>query len=558
MCSPRPDLSEVRNLNLWGNDYSDIRIVRELTNVEVLSLSVNSITTLKDLAYCTQLRELYLRKNKITELSEILYLVNLPHLKILWLSENPCCATPNYREYILSKLPNLQKLDNTDITQEEREVAMKRSQSSSPTIYSSASVNGGGSGGHHQLRPASIDEKDFISPKYMSPTRANHHDGGGGGVDSHFNFRSVGSSSPVTSPRVSNPPVHRPARDFGAVQRSPLPSHREHYTSASALAIDSRDGPSSPTSAARYTVTSPHGSQYPSTSRPTVVPPLNFNQVSNLGPRSPIARQLANELSHDGVGESSEELAAKLRTDALEEEIRILRLAEEAERIRESARQRVSSPPPQSRHGLNSRIRSAHSSPVVSPRAHTRPFSAASPSSVALSPRSSNIASSYVQPSSGSSTARSHTSNTNVPPQHPTPTSNHVYGARPQTARESYDRPPAGEKPNHVPVFARGLLPNQEQSGATSARMVRREKAYIACRPTRIFTDLNTLSCVLCVPSFSLVLLVPHLHLMFLFPLAPPFHRPPWLAIMPRRSHRALSYHHNRLHQSLHGVAYHI
>jgi len=113
-------LTNVKNLNLWGNDLEDIRILREMPNVEVLSLSVNKISSLKEFSYCAKLTELYLRKNAIAELSEIQYLARLPNLKVLWLWDNPCAEHASYREYVIKLLPNLTKLDNTAITPEER------------------------------------------------------------------------------------------------------------------------------------------------------------------------------------------------------------------------------------------------------------------------------------------------------------------------------------------------------------------------------------------------------------------------------------------------------
>ena len=44
---------------------------------------------------------------------------NLPNLRVLWLSENPISAHPNYRMRVLNALPNLTKLDEVDVTQEE-------------------------------------------------------------------------------------------------------------------------------------------------------------------------------------------------------------------------------------------------------------------------------------------------------------------------------------------------------------------------------------------------------------------------------------------------------
>ncbi len=65
--------------------------------------------------------ELYLRKNLIDNLQDIKYLQNLPNLKVLWLWDNPICQNPNYRQYIIKVLPNLTKLDNAQVTAEEKQ-----------------------------------------------------------------------------------------------------------------------------------------------------------------------------------------------------------------------------------------------------------------------------------------------------------------------------------------------------------------------------------------------------------------------------------------------------
>ena len=114
------NLESVKNLNLWGNDIDDVRILKEMPNLEVLSLSVNKIATLKPFQYCKKLSELYLRKNDISDLNEIKYIQNLPLLKVLWLWDNPCAEVANYRELVISALPNLVKLDNQVIAPEER------------------------------------------------------------------------------------------------------------------------------------------------------------------------------------------------------------------------------------------------------------------------------------------------------------------------------------------------------------------------------------------------------------------------------------------------------
>lgn len=68
------NLALIKNLNLWGNEITDVSLIRQMKNLEVLSLSVNKIATLKDFVNCLKLQELYLRKNNIEDLSEIKYL----------------------------------------------------------------------------------------------------------------------------------------------------------------------------------------------------------------------------------------------------------------------------------------------------------------------------------------------------------------------------------------------------------------------------------------------------------------------------------------------------
>ena len=121
--SKADNLMYVKKFTLCGNDIDDVKIVRQLPNIEVLSLSVNRINSLRDFAYCPKLQELYVRKNNISDLSQIQYLADLPDLRILWLCENPCADQQYYREQVICMLPNLQSLDNVRITPEERDAA---------------------------------------------------------------------------------------------------------------------------------------------------------------------------------------------------------------------------------------------------------------------------------------------------------------------------------------------------------------------------------------------------------------------------------------------------
>lgn len=110
----------LKNLNLWGNDIEDVRLLRQMPNLEILSLSVNKINSLKEFSNCPKLQELYLRKNNISDLSELRFLSNLNNLRVLWLLDNPCAEVHNYREIVIKALPNIAKLDNCDVSKEER------------------------------------------------------------------------------------------------------------------------------------------------------------------------------------------------------------------------------------------------------------------------------------------------------------------------------------------------------------------------------------------------------------------------------------------------------
>ncbi|WIA13460.1 hypothetical protein OEZ85_007040 [Tetradesmus obliquus] len=116
-------LSEVKNLNLWGQDITDVSILQHTPAVQVLSLSVNGISSLRDFMHCRELRELYLRKNNVANLNDIRFLMPLPHLKVLWLSDNPCAELPHYRQVVVANLPGLEKLDNVEVTPADRQAA---------------------------------------------------------------------------------------------------------------------------------------------------------------------------------------------------------------------------------------------------------------------------------------------------------------------------------------------------------------------------------------------------------------------------------------------------
>lgn len=116
-------LELMKHLNFWGTDLSDVSIISRMPNLEVVSLSVNLIRTLRHFGQCPNLTEVYIRKNEIASLTELRYLQPLRRLRTLWLSHNPCAKASDYRLRVIRLLPQLTKLDNADITADERKQA---------------------------------------------------------------------------------------------------------------------------------------------------------------------------------------------------------------------------------------------------------------------------------------------------------------------------------------------------------------------------------------------------------------------------------------------------
>ncbi|CAG9859962.1 unnamed protein product [Phyllotreta striolata] len=120
------DLSQVKRINCWGSELIDVSLLRKMPSLEVVALSINKINSLADFQFCTLLEELYVRQNDIRDLCQVMYLQCLPNLKNLWLEQNPCSSVDGYRLAVLRALPQLQKLDNVQVTAEERKEAQRR------------------------------------------------------------------------------------------------------------------------------------------------------------------------------------------------------------------------------------------------------------------------------------------------------------------------------------------------------------------------------------------------------------------------------------------------
>ncbi|XP_055322446.1 uncharacterized protein F09G8.5 isoform X2 [Sitodiplosis mosellana] len=170
--SRQSDLGSIKKLNCWGSELSDVTIIRRMRGVEVLALSVNKISSLADFEDCHKLQELYLRKNNIKDINDLVYLQGLPHLKKLWLEENPCVeqAGPHYRLIVLRALPNLEMLDNVSVTPEELSDAMKvgHAVQSQEEVYEDAYSNGAG---QQQAQQQQLQQQQQQPFRQQSPVR---------------------------------------------------------------------------------------------------------------------------------------------------------------------------------------------------------------------------------------------------------------------------------------------------------------------------------------------------------------------------------------------------
>jgi hypothetical protein len=116
-------LEKVRNLNMFGCELEDLSVLKRMPSLEVLSLSGNRITSLRSFSHCVNLQELYLRKNFIEDLNEVHSLRGLKYLHTLYLEENACTNSKDYRKFIIYMLPRICKLDGIEISNEERDKA---------------------------------------------------------------------------------------------------------------------------------------------------------------------------------------------------------------------------------------------------------------------------------------------------------------------------------------------------------------------------------------------------------------------------------------------------
>ncbi|KPI85255.1 hypothetical protein ABL78_5672 [Leptomonas seymouri] len=119
------DIRRIQKLNVCAAQLQDIGVLRQASNLEVLSMSLNEISELGAISNCRHLTELYLRKNYVRDINQVLHLSRLPYLAVLNLSDNPISRDPNYRRFVIAAIPSLERLDDRDVTDEERDDALR-------------------------------------------------------------------------------------------------------------------------------------------------------------------------------------------------------------------------------------------------------------------------------------------------------------------------------------------------------------------------------------------------------------------------------------------------
>jgi dynein assembly factor 1 len=113
---------ELRSLDLSDNYVSYLQGIGNLVELETLKVSGNHLCddTLGSLLVLNKLRNLDLSCNRITSIDS---LNGFDKLRLLKVAGNPICETPQYRKRLIFTLPDLQYLDDSPVTENERRLA---------------------------------------------------------------------------------------------------------------------------------------------------------------------------------------------------------------------------------------------------------------------------------------------------------------------------------------------------------------------------------------------------------------------------------------------------
>lgn len=94
--------------------------LHKLKKLQYLNLALNNIEVIENLEKCESLEKLDLTLNFVGDIQSVCSLQKNIHLKELTLTGNPCTEYNGYKNYVIAKLPQIQRLDNEEISRSER------------------------------------------------------------------------------------------------------------------------------------------------------------------------------------------------------------------------------------------------------------------------------------------------------------------------------------------------------------------------------------------------------------------------------------------------------
>ncbi|KAI8772385.1 leucine-rich repeat-containing protein [Biomphalaria glabrata] len=124
-------------LDISYNKFKDLRFLQELPKLKSLVADHNHLTSHVKIPHCASLETLWVNQNRIQNLSLFIATVakSCPNLKILSMMKNEAAPSffnggdyqqyKDYRYFVISSLPNLEVLDFSRITPEEKSEALR-------------------------------------------------------------------------------------------------------------------------------------------------------------------------------------------------------------------------------------------------------------------------------------------------------------------------------------------------------------------------------------------------------------------------------------------------
>jgi len=113
-------------LYLQNNLIEKIEGLNKLKELEYLNLAVNSVSKIEGLRRCESLNKLDMTLNfiDIEDLQESCEEMALcENLVDVYFVGNPCTDWAHFKEYVIAKCPQIQRIDGNDVTRSERLVA---------------------------------------------------------------------------------------------------------------------------------------------------------------------------------------------------------------------------------------------------------------------------------------------------------------------------------------------------------------------------------------------------------------------------------------------------